>query len=225
MTDLKKPAADGKLLVEEDLKNLHSMSVDLMNQCVKLEEDIQFYESQILRVTKIVNQMRSLSRVGGERRPVDIHGPLEESILVNKDLAEKRGISIVKEFSQNPRTESVVMCDSDEMVQVFSNLIKNAIDALEDIKSLRAPEIRLRTFVLGEKVVVQIIDNGPGVNEAIKSKLFESQVTTKPQGKGTGLGLTISRRITRAFSGDLTLIPREDGKEGAVFMIWLPRKK
>ena len=101
---------------------------------------------------------------------------------------------------------------------VFTNLIANARDALRDNK-VQNPKITVKTQVQGDKIMVGISDNGPGVPEAHRAKIFEPFFTTKEVGHGTGLGLAICREIVRKHKGDLVIKEAEGG--GALFEITL----
>jgi signal transduction histidine kinase len=83
--------------------------------------------------------------------------------------------------------------------QVWLNLIDNAIDA---IASSGRVEIRVQQEL--DRIVVRVIDNGPGIPTDIASRVFDPFFTTKPPGQGTGLGLDIARRLLRRYQGDIT---------------------
>ena len=100
-----------------------------------------------------------------------------------------------------------------------TNIIDNAIDALKD-KADGQKKITLRTWSENEGVAIEIEDNGSGIPENVKPKIFEPFYTTKPVGVGTGLGLDISYNIiVNKHRGEIT-VDSEPGK--TVFHIWLP---
>ena len=112
----------------------------------------------------------------------------------------KGGVEVQRQFDPGlPRIQAY----GSELNQVWTNLIDNAIDAMEG-KGL----IILRTFQAGTSVVVEVEDNGPGIPEAIQSRLFSPFFTTKPVGKGTGLGLNISYNIVHKHGGDIKAFSR-----------------
>ncbi len=221
--ELGKTVESGKQLLVEDLENLVGIGVDMEKTFETFREDMDFFGTQIQRVTRILNNMRSLSRVGGERRPLDVHKPIEDTFLTLRESAIKRKITLIAEYSQDPRDRFVIVADHDELIQVFSNLMRNAMDALMLVRKSRAPEIRVRTSFQDGKVWVRIIDNGPGIDPSIRARLFEPNVTTKDSAEGTGLGLSICRRIVRAFNGDVEFEDRADGQPGTVFKVWFPQ--
>ena len=134
---------------------------------------------------------------------------------------------MVKEYSKLPAVE----CYAGQLNQVFMNIINNAIDALEDhwYKSVNkgeknkiVPTICIRTEVKnGERLVVRIADNGPGMPPAVKAKLFDPFFTTKPVGKGTGLGLSISYQIVVEKHGGVLDCISQLGK-GTEFLLEIP---
>jgi signal transduction histidine kinase len=134
-------------------------------------------------------------------------------------------IQIVKDFQQTPK----VSCYAGQLNQVFMNLFANAIDALDDFnegKSYQELEaqpnrISIATERKGNELVIRIQDNGTGIDEGIREKIFEPSFTTKAVGKGTGLGLPISQQIIEVkHQGKLDCFS-ELGK-GTEFVITLP---
>jgi len=112
--------------------------------------------------------------------------------------------------------------------RVLLNLINNAFYAVSE-KAKRnipgyEPTVTVATKKLGEsgKVEVKVKDNGIGVPESIKDKIFQPFFTTKPAGQGTGLGLSLSYDIVKAQGGDIRLEARE--REGSEFIIQLPNR-
>ncbi|MHA2253903.1 MAG: CoA-binding protein, partial [Candidatus Kariarchaeaceae archaeon] len=98
-----------------------------------------------------------------------------------------KGINVIKDYDNSiPKVEAY----GSELNQVWTNLIDNATYALDG-----KGEITIKTRLLGDWVTVEIIDNGPGIPDDIKSKIFNPFFTTKPPGQGSGLGLDISYNI------------------------------
>jgi signal transduction histidine kinase len=128
----------------------------------------------------------------------------------------KRDISVSRELAEDlPQIEGY----GSELNQVWTNIIDNAIDALKD-KADGQKKITLRTWSENEGVAIEIEDNGSGIPENVKPKIFEPFYTTKPVGVGTGLGLDISYNIiVNKHRGEIT-VDSEPGK--TVFHIWLP---
>jgi signal transduction histidine kinase len=117
---------------------------------------------------------------------VDVHEGLENTLIILKHKL-KVGVQVNREYGANlPRIEAY----ASELNQVWTNLIDNAIDAMDG-----SGEITLRTSASGASIMVEICDNGPGIPPEIQDRLFQPFFTTKPQGVGTGLGLHIVYNI------------------------------
>ncbi len=99
---------------------------------------------------------------------------------------------------------------------VVANLVGNALDALAG-SQVESPRVEVRVERRGPVAQVRVSDNGPGIPESVRSRLFEPFVTGKPS--GVGIGLALSRRIARAHGGDLVL---ERAGPGASFLFTLP---
>jgi len=99
---------------------------------------------------------------------------------------------------------------------VMLNLLVNAGEALEEVRTLK-PEVTIRAIPEGNSMRVTVTDNGPGIPPLVMQRLFEPFFTTKPPGKGTGLGLALSREYVEAFGGTLSVANVEP--HGAQFSI------
>lgn len=113
--------------------------------------------------------------------------------------------------------EHVVVADPDHLVQVMVNLLQNAYDA---VREGSGGSVRVKARREAGRVEIFIDDDGPGVPERIQGRLFEPFATTKPPGKGTGLGLYTSYMLVTSMNGTLTLDNRADG--GARAIVALP---
>lgn len=139
------------------------------------------------RIAEIVKALKSYSYL--DKTPVqavDVHEGLDNTLLV---LAHKlkSGIGVRKEYAPHlPK----IQANGSELNQVWTNIIDNAADALEG-----QGELTIRTRQDGQRVVIEIEDDGPGIPAEIQSRIFEPFFTTKPPGLGTGLGLDISYNI------------------------------
>jgi len=126
---------------------------------------------------------------------------------------------------RNEVGDAVVWCDADRMVQVFVNLLRNAVDAMND-----APADEPRELVVTREeaskdgarwVSISIVDSGPGIPPGLLSTLFEPFVSTRLDARGTGLGLAVADGIVREHGGVIVARNRADGK-GAAFEVLLP---
>lgn len=127
-----------------------------------------------------------MSSVKAPIQEIDIHSGLENTLTI---LGHKLKSGVVVKRDYNTNLPSVNAYGS-ELNQVWTNLIDNAIDAIGGKGNLV-----LRTSREGDRILVEIIDDGPGIPLEIQSRIFDPFFTTKEVGKGTGLGLDIARRI------------------------------
>jgi signal transduction histidine kinase len=117
---------------------------------------------------------------------VDVHQGLDNTLKIMTHKL-KKGVSVKREYLPDlPK----ICAYPGELNQVWTNLIDNAVDAMDGCGVLT-----IRTRQDHERVVVEITDTGKGISEDIRDRIFEPFFTTKPQGKGTGLGLDITNRI------------------------------
>jgi signal transduction histidine kinase len=153
------------------------------------------------RVSDLVAAVRSYSQMDrGSRQHVDVTEGLE-STLVMLGHKLRDGIEVVRDYADGvPEIEAY----AGELNQVWTNLIDNAVDAMNGSGTLR-----VATRVLGDEVVVEIGDTGQGMPSAVAARAFEAFYTTKDVGKGTGLGLDIARRIVvDRHGGTITIASR-----------------
>jgi len=184
-----------------------------------LEDEIRDARDAAERVRFIVRDLKLFSRAEEHRRaPVDVNSVLESSLRVAWNEIRHRA-RIVKDYGQIP----LVQANESRVGQVFLNLIVNAAQAIAEGHA-DENEIRIRTAASGGDhdagVVVEIADTGAGMEPAALSKLFTPFFTTKPQGVGTGLGLTICHRIITGLGGDIA-VSSERGK-GTTFRVTIP---
>jgi two-component system NtrC family sensor kinase len=181
------------------------------------------------RADSIVKNMLQHSREGsGEHRPADINAIVDESLNLahHGARAEKAGFSIALQRDLDP---SVGMADvyPQEITRVLLNLISNGFYAATKRKAEVGdgfePMISATTKSLGDKVEIRIRDNGAGIPDEIKDKIFNPFFTTKPAGEGTGLGLSMSYDIIVKQHGGSIDAETEPGLF-TEFRIVLPRK-
>ncbi|MGE5659714.1 MAG: PAS domain S-box protein [Actinomycetota bacterium] len=183
------------------------------------------------RISDIVKSLRTFSRLDeAELKEIDIHENIESTLVILQNRLNGRSgipeIHLTKNYGQLPLVE----CYGGLLNQVFMNLLVNAIDAIEQRrKSLGNLEnlddidqIKIATFMSSEnQVVISISDNGCGMSPQVQEKIFNPFFTTKPIGKGTGMGLAISYQIvTENHQGHLRCLSTP-GK-GTEFRIELP---
>ncbi len=166
------------------------------------------------RIRDIVQNLRTFSRLDQTgMKKVNLHENIEATLSFLQHRFQ--GIEIVKEYGNLPR----VNCNPGQLNQVFINIINNAIDFLENTKN---PQIKITTEAPGSgSVKIKIADNGPGMTQEVREKVFNPFFTTKLVGSGTGLGLSVSYSIVVEYHrGRLSCISAP-GK-GTEFTIEIP---
>ena len=181
------------------------------------------------RADSIVKNMLLHSREGGgEHRPTDINALLDESLNLayHGARAEKRefNVTLRRDFDE---TAGEIEVFPQEITRVFLNLISNGFYAVTKRKTENGgsgfePVLSAATRNLGNQVEVRIRDNGTGIPDEVKEKMFNPFFTTKPAGEGTGLGLSMSHDIIVKQHGGTIDVATEPG-QFTEFRIVLPR--
>jgi len=146
-----------------------------------------------------------------QRAPVDLSEMVPRWLALTRDVAAETGVIIELTGADRP-----ILVEGDPMLLqiIVGNLVSNALDA---VASANPPRIVVALSTSATAAEVRVEDNGKGVDDALRDRLFEPFVTGKPS--GVGMGLSISRKIARAHGGDLSLEPRNPG---ASFVLTLP---
>ena len=183
------------------------------------------------RIRQIVLSLRNFSRMDeSEFKKVDIHEGIDSTLLILqhhlKAGLEHREIKVIRDYGDLPLVE----CYAGQLNQVFMNILANAIDALEEINTERvACSIEMHpccitictSVVDSQWVKIAIGDNGNGIPESIQTQIFNPFFTTKPVGKGTGMGMAISYQIiTEKHGGTLRCFSTPE--KGTEFEICIP---
>jgi len=163
------------------------------------------------RISEIVKSVKMYAYLDqAPIQEVDVHEGLENTLVILRHKL-KQGVNVTREYARDlPRIEAY----ASELNQVWTNIIDNAIDAMEG-----QGEITLRTYAQDDSVVVEIDDNGPGIPDKIQSRIFEPFFTTKPPGVGTGLGLNITYNIVQKHHGRIQVASRPGATR---FQVMLP---
>jgi signal transduction histidine kinase len=163
------------------------------------------------RVSQLVGAIRSYSQMDrASRQSIDVTEGLESTLIM---LGHKLndGVAVVRDYAPVPHIEAY----SGELNQVWTNLIDNAVDAMNGVGILR-----VTTRHEGDVIVVEVADTGPGMPAEVAARAFEAFYTTKDVGKGTGLGLDIARRIIEERHGGTITIDSRPGE--TVLRVSLP---
>jgi signal transduction histidine kinase len=166
------------------------------------------------RISQIVRAVKSYTYL--DQAPlleVDIHEGLENTLVIMQHKL-KKGVTVKREYAPNlPRIEAY----ASELNQVWTNIIDNAVDAMNG-----TGEIKIRTYQEDNRVIVEFTDNGPGIPEEIQPRIFEPFFTTKAPGQGTGLGLHISHDIIANRHHGQLLVESKPGE--TTFRVILPKQ-
>lgn len=215
---MRKPSGftEGLTCAEEDFNDMLNIATEYIAQENTYRDNIAFLEKSILRVIKIVDNMRRLSRHQGNPVPISWNQVINESVELMMDTMRKRNIELKRNL--DPHIPEV-KADFDEMIQVMTNLLKNSIHAVGKVR--HPGVIEFATCFNEDRIEVRITDNGVGVPEELQQVNFDKTFTTKDVSEGTGLGLGISRRLIRKYDGDIEL-EWSKTDEGTCFLIWMP---
>ncbi|WP_412471722.1 ATP-binding protein [Halobacteriovorax sp. RT-1-4] len=200
--------------------NIELISVLLAGEELKendiIHESISDTRESIDRITKIVKGLKSfLHNRESDKKFITLEDIINKSLTLLKLPLEQNQISL--DFNVN--TSSIVKVNPIEIEQVIINLVTNAIHALGEVNT-KDPKISLSISSNDVCYIITVKDNGRGIPEENRGKIFDSFFTTKEVGEGTGLGLSISSKIIDSYSGSLELI---DTKTGCEFQITLPK--
>ncbi|MEH2109002.1 trifunctional serine/threonine-protein kinase/ATP-binding protein/sensor histidine kinase [Nostoc sp.] len=208
----------------------HAEEIDLDYSLSDLPKMIDSMSMACDRLKKISTSLRTFSRADQDYKvPFNIHEGIDSTILILKHRLkaneQRPAIEVVTNYGNLPQVE----CFPGQLNQVFMNLSANAIDALDESNTGRSFEeikanpncITITTSVENSLVRIAIADNGKGMSEEVKSKIFDHLFTTKAVGKGTGLGLAIARQIIVEKHGGAIAVNSQPGK-GTEFLIQLP---
>jgi len=165
------------------------------------------------RVGAITDELRAFSRkTRSQAVAVGVEAAIDGALLLVGPRLRERGVDLIRTQGS---PDLMVKAERNRLEQVVLNLLQNAIEAVQRVK---APRITISVETQGQTVVVRIADNGPGLSDAVRDRLFTPFTTDKPD--GMGLGLVISRDIVAGFGGELS---HEPSASGAVFVIRLAR--
>ncbi len=163
------------------------------------------------RASKVVFALKSYSRssVSSEKQLVQVTDGIKTVLdLYQNNL--KQGIEVIQDYQPLPE----IWAYPDELIQVWTNLIHNAIQAMKNQGTLR-----LATRCQNQQILVEVTDSGSGISPEIQARVFEPFFTTKPIGEGSGLGLHICQTIVEKHQGKLEVVS-QPGQ--TIFRVWLP---
>jgi two-component system NtrC family sensor kinase len=171
---------------------------------------------QARRAAHIVQSLLVFSRPATPRSTL-LHLPdlLQRTLQLHEHSLRANHIHV--DLAARPDLPTV-LGDSNQLTQVFLNLIVNAEQAIHEVRDRGT--LRIRLGVVGERVLITFQDDGVGIRRELLPRIFDPFFTTKRPGRGTGLGLSICMAIVREHNGDISAQPLPDG--GSVFTVSLP---
>ncbi len=192
-------------------------SIEILRAASKLalqQRNARNINIAVERAAKIVFALKSYSRhdTSGKKLYANIVEGIETVLTLYHNLL-KHGIEVHRHYEPIPD----IMCHPDELNQVWTNLIHNAIQAMDGHGTLE-----LSATMKGPAVVITICDTGHGIPDEIREKIFQPFFTTKPAGEGTGLGLDIVKQILQKHEGSISVVSRPGRTEFSVTLPYIP---
>lgn len=190
---------------EPDLSELH-------NHLQKVERNVNRMKTIIKHIMEFARESKPM------KKPVELSGAIRKSLILISEQLRLKKIDVEMDLG----AELVALADESRIEQVLINLLTNARDAIVEARGEEGGTIQVRSRTVStSELEIEISDDGIGMTEEIKNKVFNPFFTTKEVGKGTGLGLSISHGIVQEHGGTIYCIS-ERGK-GTAFLIRLPR--
>ncbi len=197
----------------KELKEDHEYD-ELMEELDDLMKDVNY---GVTRTIEIVKGLRVFSRLDEEEvKKANINENLDATLVLLRNKTKNR-VKVSKYYEENM---SQIDCYPGQLNQVFMNILNNGIQAIPEER--KDGEIKLYTEETEDSIIVRLTDNGVGIPEKIKNRIWEPFFTTKAVGVGTGLGMSITYGIIEKHKGRIEL-NSEEGK-GTEFAIYLPKK-
>lgn len=201
--------------------------IDHIKDSEELRDDLAFSLSELRRARDIVKSLLDASQQREETKGlVDIHTPIEDALKVLYNQYKNKKITIIRKFNAE---HGLINGNTPRLCQVFINIIKNALDAIGE----KDGNITIETVNEGlpgqnkdtggaynNMVVCRITDNGEGISTKDLQDIFKPFFTTKPQGKGIGLGLFIVHEIVKDHNGSIQV--ESDKGVGTIFTLIFP---
>jgi len=192
---------------------------DLLMENTELPEsarkDLRVILQEAQRTKQIVQNLLSFARqMPPQRKPVQLNAILKRTIQLRAYDFHSRGVAVTEHYDE---TLPVVIGDSQQLQQVFLNILNNAYDAVRE--AIPGPRIEISTRANQDYVEVLFRDNGHGISQP--ERIFDPFFTTKQVGQGTGLGLSICYGIVKEHGGEI-LCSNNPGQPGATFTVRLP---
>ncbi|PTX44366.1 SnoaL-like protein [Christiangramia gaetbulicola] len=223
-------------LIEETFEELNKLeSSAALSEAREILEDVKSNLEKIKqhgsRADSIVKSMLQHSRGGnGKAEKVDFNGLIKEyvNLAFHGMRAGKKPINVSIDYQLDEEIDEVSIIHED-FSRVILNLCNNAFDAMHEKLNMTkaeceySPKLSIRTYREGDKIMLEIEDNGPGISDEYRSKILQPFFTTKKGTEGTGLGLSITNDIIKAHGGELKVESKTDNKTYSRFIVQLKK--
>ena len=178
-------------------------SAELLKEEVKLNPEIQSYIDMIIegtnRCARIVENLVTFARKKEFcKELININKIINETLILRECHLSLNNIKVKRNFQEDI---GMVFADPHQLKKVFLNLIDNSTDAM--IEANKGDTIEIKTYQENDKILIEFIDDGPGIPKEKRSKIFDPFFTTKDVGKGTGLGLSVVYGIIKEHGGEI----------------------
>ncbi|MGO4682346.1 sensor histidine kinase [Hyphomicrobium sp. 2TAF46] len=207
--------------INHDLRNMLANAQLISDRLVDLPDPTvqRFVPKLIASLDRAIQFCNSSLQFGGvseaaPRRELMRLKPLLEEVADSQGLPREGSVAFVNDMDASLRIDA----DREHLFRVLSNLIRNAVQAIESVEGKTDGEVRVAAHREGRKVIIDVMDNGAGIPQKARENLFKAFQASTKKG-GTGLGLVIAAELVQAHGGTLTLV---DSKKGAHFRIELP---
>lgn len=190
---------DLELLMEHIPEKSLSPIFNWINSKLVAERMVTDIQQASQRISELVNSVKNFTHMdqGRGKEFTDIHSGIESTLTMMNYRVKKGNIEVIEEFDKTlPKIKALV----GELNQVWTNLIDNAVDAMQPAGK---GQLRIKTKKDGDYAEITFTDNGPGIPDDIKTRIFDPFFTTKGIGKGTGLGLDVVTQIIRQHKGSV----------------------
>jgi signal transduction histidine kinase len=192
----------------------HAEILDILNLAYDfsgLQKNAQTISLAVERASKVVFALKNYARYdqSNERISADVRDGLE-TVLTLYHNQLKQGVEVIRDYEDIPQ----VPCYPDELNQVWTNLVHNALQAMEYKGTLE-----IGVHQQNSHIAISVTDNGSGIPAEVQARMFDPFFTTKPAGEGSGLGLSIVQKIIEKHAGDIG-VESQPGK--TTFLVKLP---
>lgn len=194
--------------VKDQVATIDPDSLDTSMPVAMLEDTLKGVD----QMRELVDNLRDFTRLDRSKTgAIDLNKGLHNVVYIAKSVIPTH-IEVVEEYGQIPTTQG----NMSQLNQVFLNLINNAAHAIKG-----EGRITIKTSTEGNRLRVDVSDTGSGIPADVLPRIWDTYFTTKPEGEGTGLGLTIAKNIVTEHGGEIAVTSTEIGK-GTTFTIHLP---